>query len=105
MYYKDLKEMLRNETARDWEFEDYVEQLITLRKLEHPASLGIAKQLVSEGARSLTDKQIEVFVNKGLDSDFYAEECRGGHDIPWSEMLDAADNGGWCGRCQWFEAK
>lgn len=80
------------------DFEGFVEDLIKSGRLDDKTE-GIAKRMLDKGYDSLSDKQKYVF-NKAIEEN-YVEECqRCACDIPWCEMLEALDNGGYCNYCQ-----
>lgn len=79
-------------------FNDFLKQLVDGAHLDDPA-LGITKKLIAEGRESLSQKQDYIFRTYVLD-EFVTEDCSFcGSDIPWSEMYEALDNGGYCGYC------
>lgn len=80
------------------DFEGFVEDLIKSGRLDDKAE-GIAKRMLDKGYDSLSDKQKYVFV-KAIEENYVKECQRCGCDIPWCEMLEALDNGGFCGYCQ-----
>jgi len=82
----------------DAEINDFLVTLIELEAIER-AALGIAKQVLDKGYASLSPKQEQVF-DRYIIAEFTRERCeRCGQAIPWSEMYDAYDNGGFCGFC------
>ena len=60
--------------------------------------LGITKQVIAEGEKSLSEEQQLVFRECVLDV-FAIRVCQNCCPIPWSERFDAYENGGWCGTC------
>ena len=78
---------------------DFVQDLIDCAYLERPA-LGIAKLWIDQGDDALTHKQ-KFVLKQHVFGEFTTSECaRCSGNIPWSEMLEAYDNGGYCGYCQ-----
>lgn len=75
----------------------FVEKLINFSSLEDK-ELGIAKRMLAKGYDSLSDKQKYVF-NKAIEKNAVDKCKRCGIDIPWGEMLEALDNGGYCNYC------
>ena len=79
-------------------FDEFLQKVIDMEHLED-AALGITKQVIGKGMESLSEKQKHVFQIHVLDV-FTIPECsRGGCDIPWSEMYDAATDHGMCSWC------
>ena len=77
----------------------FVRELIDGGMLENPA-LGIAKLWLDQGDEALSDQQHHV-LQKYAFGPYITEHCRRcSNSIPWSEMMAAYDNGGFCGRCQ-----
>lgn len=80
------------------DFPDFLDTLIKGNMLE-PMAAGIARIVLDKSIAALSDKQRFVF-EKDVLGYFYVERCElCGEEIPWSEMLEAADNGGYCSRC------
>lgn len=81
------------------DFIPYLEQLIKQYHLEVNPALGITKQVIDQGIESLSPKQMAVFEQQVIEkkSVEYCKwlEC----DIPWCEMIDALENGGYCNDC------
>ena len=80
------------------DFEGFVEDLINSGRIEGKEA-GIAKLMLDKGYDALSDKQMYVF-DKMIKENSVAECGRCGCDIPWCEMLEALDNGGYCNYCQ-----
>lgn len=80
------------------DFPMFVSQLIDSGRIEG-VELGIAKYFLDHGYESLSTKQKYLF-DKAI-SDNYISECkRCAIDIPWCEMFETMDNGGYCNYCQ-----
>lgn len=85
-------------------FEDFLRELIDGDHLEG-AALGITKLVISKGEDSLSEKQKHVFRSQVM-NEYVVDECkRCSNDIPWSEMMEAHDNGNLCGWCAHMSAK
>ena len=80
------------------DFEGYLNDLINSGRLNSTEE-GITKYLIDNGYDSLSDKQKRVF-NRMIDNNSVAECKRCAIDIPWCEMIEALDNGGYCNYCQ-----
>jgi|SRR6218665_1709429 len=90
--------MINNSRFAEDAFPEFLSTLIDGHMLE-PMAEGIARIVLDKGVEALSDKQRFVFEKEALGY-FYVERCEGcGEDIPWPEMLEAADNGGYCSRC------
>ena len=80
------------------DFNGYLEQLIESGRLDLMQS-GITKLVIDRGYDALSPKQRKVF-DYMIDTNT-VESCeRCACDIPWCEMLEALDNGGYCNYCQ-----
>lgn len=89
---------MRKETYREEDFNGFVEELINSSRLVGKEA-GIAKLMLDKGYDSLSEKQKFVF-DRAIENNT-VDECKlCGADIPWCEMLEALDNGGYCGHCQ-----
>ena len=89
---------MRKERYHEEDFNGFVEELINSSRLEGKEA-GIAKLMLDKGYDSLSEKQKFVF-DKAIENNTFDECQRCGVDIPWCEMLEALDNGGYCGYCQ-----
>jgi hypothetical protein len=90
--------MINNNRFQEEDFPEFLTALIEGHMLE-PMAEGIARIVLDKGVKALSDKQRFVFEKEALGY-FYVDKCAlDGADIPWSEMLEAADNGGYCSRC------
>lgn len=79
-------------------FNDFLQELVDSEQLE-PMQKGITKLVIDKGYDILSDKQKHVF-NYMID-EICTETCeRCGIEIPWCEMFDALDNGGYCNYCK-----
>ena len=89
---------MRKERYFEEDFEGFVEDLIKFDRLDDKEA-GIAKRMLDKGYDSLSPKQKYVF-DKMIENNCIEECKRCSCDIPWSEMLEAFDNGGYCNYCQ-----
>ena len=91
--------MDREELFEEREQQAFVHELIERDALEGPA-LGVAKKFVAEGSSVLSEKQIWVLREHVLAAHKVkrCDHCE--NEIPWSEQLNALDNGGLCGYCE-----
>ena len=81
------------------DFEDFLSSLVENDHLEGSA-LGITKQVIHKGVDSLSEKQKYVFNNEVI-KNYESKSCNlCACEIPWSEMYQALDNGGFCGYCE-----
>ena len=80
------------------DFKGFLEQLISSGRTEGKEA-GIAKFFIDNNYESLSDKQKYV-LDRMIDENSIKECERCGSDIPWCEMLEALDNGGYCNYCQ-----
>ena len=89
---------MKKERYNEEDFPGFVQDLIQSGRIEGKEA-GIAKQMIDKGYGSLTEKQRYVF-DKMIENNS-VDECKGcACDIPWCEMLEALDNGGYCSYCQ-----
>ena len=89
---------MKEERFIEEDFEGFLEDLIKSGRLDDKEA-GIAKRMLDKGYDNLSDKQKYVF-NKMIRNNSVEECQRCACDIPWSEMLEALDNGGYCNYCQ-----
>ena len=80
------------------DFEGFVQDLINTGRIEEKEA-GIAKLMLDKGYDALSDKQKYVF-DKMINENSVEECKRCAIDIPWCEMLEALENGGYCNYCQ-----
>ena len=80
------------------DFNGFVEDLLRLERLDRVQS-GIAKYFLEHGYDALSEKQKYVF-NKAIEENTVESCNRCVMDIPWCEMIEALDNGGYCNYCQ-----
>ena len=79
------------------DFEGFLEQLIDSGRLDSKQA-GIAKFMIDKGYDALSDKQKYVFDH--IIADNTVGKCkRCAIDIPWCEMFETLDNGGYCNYC------
>lgn len=81
----------------DDEVSDYINDLISSNSLEG-AALGIAKQFLDKGYSSLSAKQLKI-LEAILPSESQRNCTACCAPIPWCEMLESRDNGGYCSWC------
>lgn len=107
MDFEKMSLQILRKGEHDEEFENYVQQLLDQGRLEEKAaSHGIGKKIVADGVESLTDLQLKTFMRYGLHPDNYVEECeRCSEEIPWSEMIDAVTEDGYCSYCRHMMGK
>lgn len=80
------------------DFEGFLKDLIDSGRIEGMEA-GITKFAMNNGYETLSNKPKYVFERMIKENSI--EECkRCSCDIPWSEMLEALDNGGYCNYCQ-----
>ncbi|MEK4236440.1 hypothetical protein [Paenibacillus sp. FSL H7-0714] len=104
-YKKRLIQRVLNGGERDKDFEEYVQELLDSNRLESDPVIGIAKRIVSHGVPSLSDAQLETFINYGLLADNYLENCEQDYiQIRWSDMVFAVERG-LCDRCRHMQDK
>ena len=80
------------------DFEGFIHELIDSGRLE-AKEVGIAKYMLDNGYNSLSQKQAFVF-DRMIDNNTIERCKRCDMDIPWCEMFDALDNGGYCNYCK-----
>lgn len=85
---------------REEDFNDFLEDLIKSGRIEGKEA-GIAKLVLDKGYDALSDKQKYVF-DKMIDCNTVSRCKLDGNEIPWNEMFDALDNGGYCSHCQYI---
>jgi len=92
------KEKMMEDEAREARGVGFVKELIEGGYLEG-AALGVAKLWVDKGDYALSARQEHVLKEHvfGPYVTPNCEQCSG--DIPWSEMLAAYENGGFCSWC------
>ena len=87
-----------NDRMDDEGYSDFLREIIDSGKLDEIAA-GITLLVLDKGIAVLSEKQMCVF-QKYVEKEFVIEECSRCHgNIPWSEMFEAYDNGGYCSFC------
>ena len=89
---------MKEKIYKEEDFEGFVEDLINYGRIEGKEA-GIAKLMLDKGYDALSEKQKYIF-DKMIGENSVDECKRCGCDIPWCEMLEALDNGGYCNYCQ-----
>lgn len=87
-----------NDRMDDEGYSDFLRDLLETGKLDQPAE-GITQLVLDKGERVLSEKQQHVFQKYVIDVCVNKECKRCKCDIPWCEMLEAHDNGGYCSWC------
>lgn len=81
------------------EYLDFLEQLLGLEMIDGEAAIGITKMIIDGRVNELSGDQWKTF-EKYVAEPNYIDECqRCAGEIPWCEMIDALDNGGYCNYC------
>lgn len=94
----NTENMKRQESYQEDDFNGFLQDLINSNRLDSKEE-GISKLVLDKGYESLSEKQKYVF-DKMIDTNTISECKRCACDIPWCEMLEALDNGGYCNYCQ-----
>lgn len=89
---------MNKERYYEEDFKGFLEQLIGSGRIEGTEA-GITKYVIDKDYDSLSPKQKFVF-DRMINENTLNECKRCGCDIPWCEMLEALDNGGYCNYCQ-----
>jgi DNA-directed RNA polymerase subunit RPC12/RpoP len=85
------------ELAEEQERQEFVRVLLDRDMLQGSAA-GIARQYVDRGDRSLSERQRAV-LDDAIEEHRVQACARCGSDVPWSEQIEALDNGRMCGYC------
>ena len=97
-----LVERLRNDSGdregnpHSWGLAEYLEELINDGNLDEEEAVGSAKQAISQGFNSLTERQLKEIAENMLKNMVYMEECPNewcGERIAWGDMHIALDEG------------
>ena len=89
---------MKKDRYNEEDFNSFIEQLIESGRIEGMEA-GIAKYMIDHGYEALSAKQKHVFDH--MIANNTVDKCkRCVIDIPWCEMLEALDNGGYCNYCQ-----
>lgn len=80
------------------DFDGFLEDLIKSGRLDETEE-GIIRQVLGKGYRTLSVRQKFRF-DQAIKENYVSECKRCAIDIPWCEMLEATDNGGYCNYCQ-----
>lgn len=94
---------MKKERFSEEDFEGFVLDLIHSGRLNDKEA-GIAKRMLDKGYDTLSEKQKFVF-DKAIENNTVNECQRCAIDIPWCEMLEALDNGGFCNYCHHMMGK
>lgn len=84
---------MRKERYNEPDFNDYLDELLKSGRLNETEA-GITKQVKDKGYDSLSDKQKYIFdkmIERNSKEFCDLDDC----DIPWNEMLEALENGGY----------
>lgn len=79
------------------DFNGFLEDLIQSGRLDNK-EIGILRFFLDNGYEALSEKQRYVF-NRAIEENSIDDCTRCAIDIPWCEMLEALDNGGFCNYC------
>jgi hypothetical protein len=79
-------------------FLEFLKELVEWKQIEG-AALGIAKQVLSQGMGSLSEKQLFVFKKHVIEANTIDRCERCASEIAWHEMALAHMNGGYCEYC------
>ena len=89
---------MNNDRFYEEDFNSFLQHMIDSKRLE-PIQEGITKLVIDKGYDALSVKQKKVF-DYMIETNF-VEKCKLDEiDIPWCEMFEALDNGGYCIHCQ-----
>lgn len=88
------------ECCKDDEYVEYLNELIGFDMIdEDTPAYGITKMIIDGRVNELSSAQWNTFV-KYVANEYYVDECaRCASTIPWCEMIEALDNGGYCSYC------
>jgi len=87
-----------NDRISDDGYQEFLREVLDTGELDKVAE-GITRLVLDKGEESLSPKQQHVF-QKYVMEVYATKECkRMACDIPWSEMLEAHRNGGYCSWC------
>ena len=79
-------------------FIDFLKQLKSMVRLNHPSEEGVVSYVIQNGTESLSPKQVKVL--KLIISRYGEGDCsRCGNQLEWNELFEAQENGGYCGYC------
>ncbi|MBU4541370.1 MAG: hypothetical protein KJ774_09125 [Firmicutes bacterium] len=85
--------------CEDKEYLDFLQELVNNEMIENEAAIGITKMIIDGRVNESTEKQWYTF-EKYVANEHIVENCqRCQESIPWCEMLEALDNGGYCNYC------
>lgn len=94
----DLHMVPKDGTYEYSDFHDLISDLLERELLEHEAEIGIAKYILNNGTKNLSDKQSAVM--QKVTERYCNIDCeRCGLEIPRSEIILSMDNGGLCDYC------
>ena len=80
------------------DFHDLLSNLLEMDLLEHQAEISIAKYVLSNGTKNLSQKQSAVM--QKVTKRYCEIDCsRCGLEIPLSEVIFSLDNSGFCDYC------
>lgn len=96
----ELHSAMQNGSFEISEFSNFIDELLENGYIEHPAEIGVAKFISSNGTKLLTSKQKQVL--ELILSRHSQTECnRCGSIIELSELINSYTNKGYCGYCQY----
>ncbi len=94
---------MNTERYHEDDFTSYLQDLITSKRLEDKEE-GITKLYLDKGYDALSNKQRYVF-DKMIENNSVSECIRCATSIPWCEMIEALENGGYCNYCHHMKEK
>lgn len=94
-----FEDMIPKHRFSEEDFKDFLEFLLKSGRIDNPKEIGIIKCVIDNGYDSLSTKQMYVFNNTIAQNS--VDECvMCLCDIPWCEMMEALENGGYCCHCR-----
>lgn len=88
-WYEDFNDSLLDEEALNFLIEHELETI----------AAGITKRVITNGLRSLSEKQLRVFKTYVVDAWLMWKCRRGSHEVEGHELIGLWENDGYCGRC------
>jgi len=85
--------------CNDQDYLDFLQELVNSDRIDGGAALGVTKMVIDGRCDELSQPQWNTFLKHVAELNYVDGCTRCATPIPWCEMLEALDNGGYCNYC------